>query len=153
VLWHNRARVESEAVVSRIDKETFMQLVQQELPFAASMNLSVEGLEADCVSLRAPFQSDSLRPGGTISGPTMMGLADAALYLLVLAQIGLEPLAVTTNLNINFLRKPEPADLIASARPLKVGRRLVVGEVSIFGPGAPDRVFAHATGTYSVPPR
>ncbi len=76
-----------------------------------------------------------LRPGGTISGPAMFGLADVALYAAILANVGPVALAVTTSLNINFLRKPEPADLIGEARLLKLGKRLAVGEVSITGRG------------------
>ncbi len=138
--------------VSKIDESTFIELIEAELPVAASMGLVVESLVAGRVALRAPYRSDSLRPGGTLSGPTMMALADAALYLMVLSEVGLQPLAVTTNLNINFLRKPAPSDLIAVARPLKVGRRLVVGEVTLSS-ASDEVVVAHATGTYSVPPQ
>lgn len=139
--------------VSLISQDDFERLMRDELPFAAYMGLQVEHVAKERASMRAPFSSESLRPGGTISGPSMMGLSDAALYLLVLANIGHEPLAVTTSLSFNFLRKPPPVDLIAEARPLKVGRRLVVGDVSIFAVGSPEKVLAHATGTYSVPPR
>ena len=93
-----------------------------------------------------------LRPGGTISGPAMFGLADVALYAAILASVGPVALAVTTNLNINFLRKPAPVDLIGEARLFKLGKRLAVGEVSIFESASEDLV-AHATGTYSIPPR
>ena len=78
-----------------------------------------------------PFTRTSLRPGGTISGPTMMELADFAMYVAVFSAIGPQPLAVTTNLNINFLRKPAQADLMADAQLMKVGKRLAVGEVTI----------------------
>jgi uncharacterized protein (TIGR00369 family) len=101
--------------------------------------------------VRRAFSERSLRPGGTISGPTMMGLADFAIYVAILASIGPVPLAVTTNLNINFLRKPAQRDLIAKARLIKLGKRLVVGEVGIYSEGDDDMV-AHATATYSVPP-
>ncbi|MCK7612092.1 PaaI family thioesterase [Roseibium sediminicola] len=93
-----------------------------------------------------------LRPGGTVSGPSMMALADLAAYVVILAHIGPEALAVTTNLNINFLRKPEPGDLIATCRLLKLGKRLAVVDCGIAGEGQEDLV-AHATATYSVPPR
>lgn len=81
-----------------------------------------------------------------------MTLADTAMYVLVLAQIGPVALAVTTNLNINFLRKPAQRDVIATARLLKLGSRLAVGEVMMFSEGA-DEPVAHATLTYSIPPR
>ena len=84
-----------------------------------------------CRVRRKPSATSSSRPGGTISGPTMMALADFAMYVAVLASIGPVPLAVTTNLNINFLRKPAQRDLIAECRLLKLGKRLAVGEVTI----------------------
>ncbi len=101
--------------------------------------------------VRRKFSDKSLRPGGTISGPTMMGLTDFAMYVAILASIGPVPLAVTTNLNINFLRKPEPKDLIAEVRLIKLGKRLAVGDVQIYCEGDNEMV-AHATSTYSIPP-
>ena len=91
-----------------------------------------------------------IRPGGTISGPTMMELADFAMYVAVFSAVGPQPLAVTTNLNINFLRKPGKGDLIADARLMKVGKRLAVGEVEIYSDGVAEPV-AHVTSTYSIP--
>jgi uncharacterized protein (TIGR00369 family) len=92
----------------------------------------------------------ALRPGGTISGPTLMLLADVTMYVAVLASIGWVPLAVTTNLNINFLRKPSPGGLIGECELLKLGKRLAVGQVTIFAEGDEEPV-AHATSTYSIP--
>ena len=94
----------------------------------------------------------SLRPGGTISGPTLMTLADTAMYVLVLAIAGIEGHAVTTNLNINFLRKPKPVDVISEVRLLKSGARLIVGDVTMYSEGDSKPV-AHATVTYSIPPK
>lgn len=102
--------------------------------------------------IRRAFNERFLRPGGTISGPAMMALADLALYAAILAHIGPVALAVTTSLNFNFLRKPEPRALIADCRLLKLGKRLAVGDVSIYSEGNPDMV-CHATGTYSIPDR
>jgi uncharacterized protein (TIGR00369 family) len=113
---------------------------------------TVEELRPLGARLRAAYHAGQLRPGGTISGPTMMTLADVALYVAILASIGPVALAVTTNLSINFLRKPSPRDLIAECRLLKLGRRLAVGEVTILSEGEGEPV-AHATGTYSIPPR
>ncbi len=105
-----------------------------------------------------------IRPGGTVSGPTMFALADIAAYIITLAHVGRQPLAVTTNLSINFLSKPEPGKLIAEAEMIKLGKRLSVCEIRIYCPsgetgpvsGAYDspenRLVAHATATYSVPP-
>ncbi len=102
--------------------------------------------------LRLLYSDRNVRPGGTISGPAMFALADVAMYVAVLAQIGPVALAVTTNLNINFLRKPPAADLIGECKLLKLGKRLAVAEVTIRTQGE-DEAVAHATGTYSIPPR
>jgi uncharacterized protein (TIGR00369 family) len=102
--------------------------------------------------MRMEYHDRHLRPGGTISGPAMMALADLALYAAILAHIGPVALAVTTSLNFNFLRKPEPRALIADCRLMKLGKRLAVGDVSIYSEGSPDMV-CHATGTYSIPER
>lgn len=101
--------------------------------------------------LRMDYHERHLRPGGTISGPAMFALTDLALYVAILAQIGPVALAVTTNLNINFMRKPEPRAMIGACRLLKLGRRIAVGEVSLFSEGSTDLV-AHAVGSYSIPP-
>jgi acyl-coenzyme A thioesterase PaaI-like protein len=92
-----------------------------------------------------------LRPGGTLSGPTLMTLADTAMYFLVLAMTGPQPLAVTSSLTINFLRKPPPADLYATARMLKLGARLAVGEVHLRGGDHPGVLVAQASVTYALP--
>ena len=136
-----------------IDVDAFRRISAERLPFAAMMGIEVDAIERDVVRLRVVYAEHLLRPGGTIAGPIMMGLADAALYALVLAQIGPVELAVTTQLSINFLRKPAPGDLIAEARMLKLGKRLAVGEVSIWSEAnGPGQAVAHATGTYSIPP-
>jgi uncharacterized protein (TIGR00369 family) len=100
-----------------------------------------------------PIGAEHLRPGGTVSGPTMMALADTALYVAILGEIGIVPLAVTTSLNINFLKRPAAdRNIVAKCRLLKVGRTLAVGDILIYSEGVEDPV-AHATGTYSIPPR
>ena len=101
--------------------------------------------------LRLKADERHLRPGGTISGPAMMSLADYAAYVIILAELGPVALAVTTSLNINFLTKPAPGDLLAHVRVLKMGKRLVVVEVDMRAEGQEDLV-AHATATYSIPP-
>jgi uncharacterized protein (TIGR00369 family) len=120
--------------------------------FRPDSGLSIEALWDGGCRVRQYFQPSSLRPGGTISGPTMMALADFAMYVAVLAAVGPMPLAVTINLNINFLRKPSARDLLAEARLLKVGKRLAIGEVGICCEGDEELV-AHVTATYSIPPR
>jgi uncharacterized protein (TIGR00369 family) len=102
--------------------------------------------------LRQRYDKRALRPGGTLSGATMMALGDFAMYLAVLSAIGWVPLAVTTSLTINFLRKPPSRDLIAEARLIKLGRRLAVGEVAIRADGGEDMV-AHVTSSYAIPPQ
>jgi len=113
---------------------------------------AVEAVGPMTARMRLLTGETHLRPGGTISGPSMFGLADVALYAAILANIGPVALAVTTNLNINFLRRPEPEDLIGEARLMKLGKRLAVGEVAISMAKGGDLV-AHAVGTYSIPPR
>lgn len=96
--------------------------------------------------------TDELRPGGTVSGPVLMGVADVALYVAVLGEIGIVPLAVTTSLSINFLRKPSAqARVVGECELMKVGRSLAVGEVSLYSENS-DKAVAHAVGTYSIPP-
>ena len=107
--------------------------------------------------------NEHLRPGDTVSGPTMMGLADIAAYAAILAVLGPVPLAVTTNFSINFLRKPEAGELVADARLMKLGKRLAVVEVSLRAPHADaagpyavtgeEELCAHAVTTYSIPPQ
>ena len=100
-----------------------------------------------------PVGPAQLRPGGTVSGPMLMTVADVALYVAILATIGLVPLAVTTNLNINFLRKPSPLNpILGVCRLIKVGRILVIGEVALYSDRNEEMV-AHAVGTYSIPPK
>jgi uncharacterized protein (TIGR00369 family) len=118
--------------------------------FYPGCGLTLERVEYANIRVRRHFHDDYIRPGGTISGPTMMELADFAMYVAVFSAVGPQPLAVTTNLNINFLRKPAQADLIADARLMKVGKRLAVGEVTIYSDGLPEPV-AHVTSTYSIP--
>ena len=128
------------------------ELLAAEFPqaFYPGCGLTLEKVEYGDVRVRRAFSADYIRPGGTISGPTMMELADFTMYVAVLSAVGAVPLAVTTNLNINFLRKPAQADLLAEARLLKVGKRLAVGEVAIYSDGQAEPV-AHVTSTYSIP--
>ena len=119
--------------------------------FHPGSGITIEAAWHGGCRVRQAYSPSFIRPGGTISGPTMMALADFALYVAVLAAIGPVPLAVTINLNINFLRRPENRDLIAECRLMKVGKRLAVGEVAINSEGQ-DEPVAHVTATYSIPP-
>jgi uncharacterized protein (TIGR00369 family) len=120
--------------------------------FKPESGLTIESVWDGGCRVRQAFNELSIRPGGTISGSTMMALADFTMYVAVLAGIGPVPLAVTINLNINFLRKPPPRDLLAEARLLRLGRRLATGEVTIRSDGEAEPV-AHVTSTYSIPPK
>lgn len=113
----------------------------------------VEAVNENGATLSHEIGIDELRPGGTVSGPVMMAVADVAIYVAILGKIGIVPLTVTTSLTINFLRKPSAdARIIAECTLLKVGRALIVGEVSLYSEGS-DGVVAHVVGTYSVPPK
>jgi uncharacterized protein (TIGR00369 family) len=112
----------------------------------------VEAVGPLSAKVRMDYHERHVRPGGTLSGPSMMALADLTLYLAILAHIGPVALAVTTNLSFNFLRRPEQKGLVAECRLLKLGRRLAVGEVSVYSEGSAE-VVCHATGTYSIPDR
>ncbi|MBW8055253.1 MAG: PaaI family thioesterase [Acidiferrobacterales bacterium] len=136
----------------RISIEEFENIARERVPFMGQLGVQVEQLEKGMARVRIPFRDDFIRPGGTIAGPVLMGLADLAMYGAVLTLIGRVELAVTTNFNINFLRRPRPGDIIAEARILKLGKRLVVGEVGLFRDGDEEMV-AHVTSTYSIPPQ
>lgn len=134
--------------------EEIARVLEVEFPqaFLPNSGNTIERVDYGDVRVRKTYRDDHLRPGGTISGPTMMELADFAMYVAVFSAVGPQPLAVTTNLNINFLRKPAQADLIAEARLMKVGKRLAVGEVNLYSDGD-DEPVAHVTSTYSLPVR
>jgi uncharacterized protein (TIGR00369 family) len=113
----------------------------------------VEAVGERSATISHPVGPAQLRPGGTVSGPLLMTVADVALYVAILATIGLVPLAVTTSLNINFLRRPSPSNpIVGVCKLMKVGRILVVGEVALYSDRNQDLV-AHAVGTYSIPPK
>ncbi len=113
----------------------------------------VEAVDENGATLAHHIGVNELRPGGTVSGPVLMSIADVAIYVAILGKIGIVPLTVTTSLTINFLRKPSAqARIIADCTLMKVGRTLIVGEVSLYSEGSSDMV-AHVVGTYSVPPK
>lgn len=127
--------------------------LDREFPQMRPMKLRIDSFDGRELVLSMPIGEQQLRPGGTVSGPAMMTLADCAAYLLILGLIGPVALAVTTNLNINFLRKPGVARLQAAARMLKLGKSLAVCDVAILSEGQDDGPVAHAVVTYSIPPR
>ena len=114
-------------------------------------DLTIMHADGRTCRVRQRFRESMLRPGGTVSGATLMALADCAMYVVVLSAIGPVSLAVTTNLNINFLRKGAPGqDLLATAKLLKLGKRLAVGEVTLLSGASVDPI-ANVTATYSIP--
>lgn len=111
---------------------------------------AVRPMEAD---VRLIPSDQHLRPGGTVSGPSMFGLVDVGFYVAVLAMIGPKALAVTTNATLDFMRKPAAGcDVICKVRLLKLGRQLAVGDALVFSDGSPDPV-ARANMTYAIPPK
>lgn len=140
--------VKQEAAIEAAELEA---LIREGVPLVGSFGITVVALEAGRVRLRLPFRDDFLRPGGTITGPALFGLADVALYAAVLSLIGKVELAVTTSMTINFLRRPAPGPVVADARILKLGKRLAYGDITLFPEGGTSAV-AHVTGTYSIPP-
>src|SRR5215468_7324385 len=128
------------------------EFLRREFPQALSGDdITIESADGQTCLLRQRYSERMLRPGGTVWGPTLMTLADFAMYVVLLSAIGPIGLAVTTNLNINFLRKGLPGqDVLAEARLLKLGKRLAVGEVNLLSGSSPDPI-AHVTSTYSIP--
>ncbi len=128
------------------------QFIGREFPQLGD-DFKIEALTEDGVEMRLKTQEKHLRPGGTVSGPSMFALADVGMYLAILARIGPVALAVTTNCSIDFMRRPAAgADMICHTRLLKLGRVLAVGDVLIYSEGQADPV-ARASLTYSIPPK
>ena len=135
--------------MSKVSIEAFNRIIASELPSTADSGVYLRSIDPGKAEMVLPYSDHSIRPGGTIAGPFMMMLADVCMYAVVLSLLGEIKLAVTTSLNINFVRKPANSDLIAHGSIIKMGKRLAVLEVSIFSEG---EIVAHATGTYSIPP-
>ena len=135
--------VMDEAALNRFLEEFFEQVAGE---------FTVEEVTADGIRIRLIVQDRHLRPGGTVSGPSMFALADVAVYLAILARIGPKALSVTTSAALDFMRKPVAhADLVAECRLLKLGRVLAVGDVLLYSDGMAQPV-ARASMTYSIPP-
>jgi uncharacterized protein (TIGR00369 family) len=143
---------DKEMAAPKLTRKELVERLRGEFPEMSNAmgNYEIEEVWYGGCRLRHPFSENSLRPGGTLSGTTMMSLADFTMYVAVLSAIGWVPLAVTTNLTINFLKRPAARNLIAEARLIKLGKRLAVGEIGIRSDGD-DELVAHATSTYSIP--
>jgi uncharacterized protein (TIGR00369 family) len=133
-------------LMSKVDLENFL---EKEFPQVSS-NFKILNTKPNSLSMLMHISDEHLRPGGTVSGPTMFLLADVSFYLATLSIIGPKSLTVTTNCSINFLRKPNISDLISETRVLKIGKTLSVGDVLIYSEGIKEPV-AHASLTYSIP--
>ena len=118
--------------------------------FEEAIPFVIEHLGERSARVRLVVESKHLRPGDTVSGPSLMRLADAAMYFAILGAMGPVWDAVTSNLNISFLRRPKPVDIIAEVALLKLGKRLAFGDIKMFSDGDPEPV-AHATCTYAIP--
>lgn len=134
-----------------LDVDGLNAFLEAEFPQARRMPFVLEAVQPRYIRLSMQTEERHLRPGGTVSGPVQMTLADTAAYLLILAHRGPVALAVTTSLNASFMRRPLPGVVIAEGRMLKLGRRLAVVDVHIHG-GDPEAVYCQATVTYSLPP-
>ena len=134
----------------RFTKESLIAYIECVFPQIKG-DFKIEELNEKTTKVRLKVSNRHLRPGGTVSGPSMFGLADISVYMAVLANIGSESLSVTTNCSIDFMRKPTAnADLISICKLLKIGKRLAVGDVLIYSEGI-DKPVARASLTYSIP--
>ncbi len=137
----------------RLSLDEVSALMKQHFPQVGNGDklILIDSVDNLVARLRLPESVEHLRPGGTVSGPAMVMLADVAVYVAILATLGSDALqAVTTSLNVNFLKRPAPGEIIAEAKLLKVGRRLVVGEVALFDASG-EMLLAHITATYALP--
>ena len=146
----SRSKSAAKGKPARITLAEFKSLMGEHLPMMTDWGVRVEAIGHGTATLNLAGGRRFLRPGDTVSGPVMMGLADVALYAALLGAIGPVPLAVTSNLTINFLRKPGASAIRAEAMILRLGRRLVTGEVRIYG-GSSDELAAHVIASYAIP--
>ncbi|WP_114393694.1 PaaI family thioesterase [Oleisolibacter albus] len=130
--------------------EGFERLLDEGMPVVRRSGFSIDTMDYGLCRMRVPPSDDMVRAGGTLSGPSMFALADLALYGAVLSMIGPVPLAVTSSMTINFLRKPAPRPMIGEARIIRLGRKLAYGEVTLYSEEE-DEPVAHATGSYALP--
>jgi uncharacterized protein (TIGR00369 family) len=135
---------------SLVSGADFERIVRETIPLSDMFPWTVASVFHGRCTLHMDFDARHVRAGGTVSGPALMTLADTAMYLVTLSVVGPEPLAVTTDLAIRFLRRPAPARVIAEGKVLRAGKRLVVAEVTMFSDGE-DEPIAHVTGTYALP--
>lgn len=144
--WYTRER----NVEIKLSGEQIETLIQTGFGSQQKM-FTIESLVSGSVRMRVPYQPRMLRPGNVLSGPALFTAADLAMYALILGHVGPQMMAVTANMNLNFLNKAAPGDIIADGRLLKLGRKLAVMEVSLYSSAAPETMVAHVTGSYALP--
>jgi uncharacterized protein (TIGR00369 family) len=137
----------------KLDAAAVEALIRGGLAAAGRGGMTVEELRSGYARIRLPFSPLMIRPGNVISGPTLFTAADTAMYALVLGHLGAELMAVTSDMNLRFLAKAAPGDVIGEASFLKLGRRLAVMEAKMSTSAAPGVTVAHATGSYALPSR
>ncbi|MCB9682969.1 MAG: PaaI family thioesterase [Alphaproteobacteria bacterium] len=136
----------------QLDADGLRAFLGETFPQALRFGFVIDEVDDAGVTLRLPVDTRHLRPGQTVSGPTLMTLADTATYLAILSRVGPKALAVTTNLEIHFLRRPPEATLTARAELIKLGRTLAVATVTLRSDAVPEGPVGFATVTYSLPP-
>lgn len=136
----------------KLDAAAVETLIRAGLPAAGRGGMVLEELRSGYVRIRLPFDPLMIRPGNVISGPTLFTAADSAMYALVLGHLGPQLMAVTSDMNLRFLAKAVPGDVIGEVSFLKLGRRLAVMEAKMSTSAAPGVIVAQATGTYVLPP-
>jgi len=135
-----------------IDAAEFTRRVHALVPISGQLGIVATRLDADgAAEALLPYDAALIRPGGSISGPSMMALADIAMYAGVAGRLGWTPMALTATLNTTFLKPPRPENVIARATPLRFGRRLAFFTVDIASESEPDVSVAHVTGSYALP--
>lgn len=134
-----------------LSAEKVEKLIRDWIPMAEQIDLRVEAIEEGHARIRIPFDESNKRPGGSVSGPTLMAAGDTAMYAAILGMLGEVAMAVTSNLNINFMQRPGEVDIIAEGKILKMGKRIAYCEVDIYTSESTDLV-AHVTGSYALPP-
>ncbi|WP_228382224.1 PaaI family thioesterase [Tistrella mobilis] len=136
--------------LDRIRPDAFNQIIRDELPMAELLGIRIERIDDGSARGRLPATVQLIRPGGTLSGPALATLADVTFYAAIMGRLGPARMAVTSNLTINFLRRPAMVDVLSEARLIRCGRRLAYGEVSLYSDGD-DEPVAHTTLTFALP--
>lgn len=137
--------------VPKLTAQEVQAIIYGGLPAAEESGLEVVSVDEEVAWVKQPYRESQLRPGGTLSGPTMMALADAGMYAIILSTLGEEQMAVTQDLHIRFLRRPQPEALLAANRIIQLGRRSIILETFIYSASNTDKMVAHVTGNYARP--